>query len=212
MTRGLSASMLTAVSESVVRPVYLLDLAFASGANAHHFYLSSRHKDVTWNSLSWLGNGWFQEWDSVSDDDESGIGGLSVVLTGVPEELTSIVLNGPSQKAQSSLWLGLLDGSDAIIVDPIQIFSGFLDTCELLDAGDESAIRVTFESEAIILDRECNLRYTEQSQAALFPHTLDRAFRHVESIANGFSGYWGVPEPIKKQKKTKRTNKKRRKR
>ena len=70
----------------------------------------------------------------------------------------------------------------AVVDTPYQIFSGFIDTMSVTDAGDSSNINISVENKLITLERAIDRRYTDQDQKQLFAG--DKGLEFIDDIQN----------------------------
>jgi len=196
MPRNLTAQFITALNEAELRPVILLDLEFESST----VLLWNGVGELLWDGKTYLGNGWFQGHSPIKENGEVNPQGVSVVLTGIPPSLLSLVLQQTSQNKVATLRLGLLDTSYQVIPDPTIIYQGKIDYPEIIEDSEEPTIKIAIENILLDMDRPRNHRYTKQSQRDIFPD--DEGFDTVEPIQK-FDGKWGGRKNRKKNRRKK---------
>lgn len=185
MARALSVDMLSEIEEATIRPFYLFEAAFSVDT----LRLYSGSGDLSWDSETWLGNGWFRGLGSIRETGEIQATGIDVILNGVPSALVSLVLSQARQNLSGKLYLGFFDAAGDIIEDPYLLFEGGLDVPRVRDAYNDSTITLTYESNLVRLKRKKELRYTDQMQKQMFPG--DYGFGYMVMMAE-WSGYWGT--------------------
>ena len=195
MARNLSAGFIAAATSSSCKPIFFFE-AVLTGLTLR---LWSGIGDLSWDSKTWLGNGWIQEFPAVQESTDLGSTGMDVTLAGVPEALISTVLNNAQQNSVGRLWIGFLDSSDAVIADPYLAFEGKLDIPTIDNQTAGPTITFAYESTLVDLDSSKEYRYTPESQKIFAPN--DKGFGYVASIAKGWKGQWGAV----KQKPPKKT-------
>jgi len=183
--RNISGSVETAIESEVLRPVYLVALEFGGSTVLN---LNDRGRDITWDSRTWLGNGWLRPIRSVQETPEIKATGCEITLAGEISQLLAAALNEVRLSNKGTVYLGFLNSSDALISDPYLLFRGNLDVPTITTSGREVELVLTFESELRGLFRQKEFRYTDQSQQAFFPG--DKGFQYVAAIEN-WSGFWG---------------------
>lgn len=184
---GLTSGMVTAISEDIIRPIFIFEGTFASSS----LRLWDGYGDLSWNSQTWLGNGWFKGLSDVAEDEKISSKGIDVLLSGVPQSLISLILSEQRHSARGKVWLGCLNSSGAVISDPYMLFEGGLSSPRINDSSDTAQIVLSYEDDLIILQKSKELRYNNESQRALFP--LDKGFEYVGSIQD-WKGFWGNQE------------------
>lgn len=197
MSRGLSASVITELTAASIRPLEL----FECELNSQTLYLSSGQGNVSWNSETWLGNGWFRGIGNVREQGDIEAAGIEVLLTGIPSTLISALLGDVHTGLAGTVYLAFLNSSGGVISSPYELFSGRLDVPEIQEAEDGANISLSYESRLIELDKSKELRYTHNAQQALF--SGDLGFEYLETLQNS-DFFWGVKKAKKKRQKNRR--------
>jgi hypothetical protein len=134
---------------------------------------------IEWGGHTWSGCGALA---SIAALEESSEGrAISTVLElsplplthqvdGVDIDILSIAHGEQWQHRKAMLYLGLFH-KDSLrwLLDPFQIRKGFMDVMELTENGESAAIKLTLESRYYDLERAEVLRYTAETQRALYP-------------------------------------------
>lgn len=158
MSRGLSASVISALESSTVRLVTFAELDFASGT----LYVHDGIGTYTWGGNDWLGVGDFGGISTVEEGSEVSPYSLNLTLSGLDAGLVSTALTENYFMRDVNIYLGLLDDNDDLIDTPTQIWAGFMDVMSLTaGASSGDSITLTAESELSKFDRSANLRYTD---------------------------------------------------
>lgn len=187
MSRDIAAGTAAAAAAEVVRPFLLVELDFSSG----FVRVNTTPYTLVHETNNYLGIG---DLGRVEAPEESA--GLSapvveLELSGIPPTHIATALGEAYQGRSCKIWLGFLDEDHAIVDTPVLMFSGSIDTLDVVDVvGDGSAgsITVTAESELIEWERPRVLRYTTEAQQELFPG--DKGLSHVSSMQD-FELKWG---------------------
>lgn len=205
MARNLTTSVKTEIAASLNRPFLLFEGEFSTFT----LRLWTGSYDLSWDSKTWLGNGWFTTISSIEESNDLSANGIDITLSGVPQAMISTILDQVKQNAPGRVWLGFLDASGSVIADPYLAFSGKLDVPTIDDQVDGPVISISYESIMIDFDKEREYRYTPESQK-LF-NVNDKGFEYVAQIAKGYKGQWGpTQKQIKKREernKVKRSHK-----
>lgn len=183
--RDITGNIETAIESEVLRPVYLVALEFGTSTIVN---LNDRARDITWDSRTWLGNGWLRPIRSIQETPEIKATGCEVTLTGEISQLVAAALNDVRLSNKGTVYLGFLNSSDALIADPYLLFKGNLDVPTISTSGREVELTLSFESELRGLFRQKEFRYTDQAQQGFFPG--DKGFQYVALIEN-WNGFWG---------------------
>lgn len=196
MARDLTASFVTELTADPCRPRYFFEGVFGGTP----LRLWTGKQDITWNSVSWLGNGQLKDVGDITESGDLTPHELEIQLTGEPSALISIALSSAALNDSGKLYLGFLNSSSAVIADPYLIFSGLLDNVELEDDPDEATLHLRYESRLIQLDHALNYKYNHETQQVFY--SGDMGFEYHEQMEN-WSGYWGKPQKDKRPKKDK---------
>lgn len=196
-SRALTNDMKTACQASVLRPFYLLEVSVASSV----LRWTTFTRDVSWNSQTWLSNGYIKNISELSQSKDLGADGILITIAGEPSAIVSLALSEFRQNKPGTLYLGFLSPTHTVITDPYPLFSGRVDRVTLDDAPSEAVVEIVLESHFINQNKACGLRYTHESQQSLFPGDL--GFEYVPQLQD-WNGYFGKPEKPKKKNRHRR--------
>jgi hypothetical protein len=177
MTRGLPTDVADAVSADVVRPVLFVQCAFDSG----DLNLWGGIGNLTAGSVDYVGAGTLLSISGIAETTELQANGATVQLSGVTEPLLSKARDEDYQGRELKILLGTMNSENTLISSPFIIFSGFMDTMTITDAGETSSIRVTVENRLIEFERSRQRRYTAEDQKIAYPN--DKGLEFVSEIA-----------------------------
>lgn len=184
MPRNLTAGTLAQLTQGRVYPAFFAEIDFASGP----VYLWSGIGTVSWNAQSWIGVGTLGKIAPMTEDVAVAATGCTLSLSGIPGSLISDALLECRQGKAVKLWLGFLDSSGNVIVDPAQAFAGLMDVPTAEDSGDTCTIAITVESRLIDLNRSRERDYTQADQQIDYPG--DNGFEFVPAVQD-WNGVWG---------------------
>lgn len=194
MARGFTAGFETELAAGAIKPRVFYEGDFGAALGDDPLRLWTGETDISWNSETWLGNGWLQGISAIKESPQIRSTGARITLSGVPTELVSLILqNDVEQGARGKIWLAFLDSSDAIIASPHMIFAGDLDTMVLTESIAASSIEIHYESKLAALGRPNIHRYTDQGQKAFYSD--DYGFEYTAFLKD-WSGYWGRQEVV----------------
>ena len=197
MARALTANFITEATAALNRPVLLFEAQFASNP----IYLASANYDLSWNSKTWLGNGWLYGVSEITETSEVDSVAVDVMLAGIPPAILALVLQDAAQGKTGRVYYGFLNSSGAVIADPFLAFEGKLDVPVITESPDGAVVNITYETRLVDFDRAREYRYTKESQKIFYPS--DKGFDFVPSLQdwNGFFGTTKKEKPPKKKKK-----------
>jgi hypothetical protein len=188
MSRTLSTAMQAVATAEVVRPIYLVDLEFASGS----IYLWSGLGDLSFNSNTYIGAGDLLTIGAVQESTELTATGAQITLGGIKQSLLTLARDEPYQGRPLTIRLGAFDENGDLIASPVILFSGFMDVMTINDSGETSTITVSAENKLIIFQKTAVRRYTAEDQK--IEHPTDKGFEFVAKIQEK-EIVWGRPSP-----------------
>ena len=195
MSRSLSSGVQTAIEGTQVSPIILFEGEYATG----WMRIWSGFGDLSWGSYTWSGAGTLFSVSAVEETSDTSAKGITITLSGIPSDMISLVLSDMRQGKSGKVYLGFLDSSGDIIVDPYQVFEGRLDVPALQEGADSATISITYESRLIDLQRTRESRYTNEDQQRAYPG--DVAFEFVPNLQE-ISINWGRSDSSGKSKPT----------
>lgn len=208
MARAVTVDWLAEATAERSRPILLYEGMFGNGVVLR---LWNGIGDLSWDSKTWLGNGWFHGVTPAVEDEEINASNMEVLLAGVPSSTISAILGSFRQGASGKLWIGFID-SAGLVVDPYLQFVGKLDTAEVRETVEQPMLTVTYESELVEMERPKEFRFNHETQRYFYPE--DRGFEYVQRLQET-PIFWGrtreqvLEKKEKEKKKEKRGSKKR---
>jgi len=188
MSRTLSTAMQAVATAELVRPIYLVDLEFASGS----IYLWSGLGDLSFNSNTYIGVGDLLTIGAVQESTELTATGAQITLGGIKQSLLTLARDEPYQGRPLTIRLGAFDENGDLIASPVILFSGFMDVMTINDSGETSTITVSAENKLIVFQKTAVRRYTAEDQK--IEHPTDKGFEFVAKIQEK-EIVWGRPSP-----------------
>lgn len=184
MARNLSAGFITQATAASNRPIVLFEGVFSSST----LRLWNGWGDLSWNSQTWLGNGWFQAMEGGDETTEVEATDMTIVLSAVPSSVLSLVLGDQKQGALGSLYIGFLNSSGTVVADPYLWWRGTYSHSEIDYSPWSPTVRLVYDSPLMDMERPREQRWTHDCQQKLFPGDL--GFEYVRDAAN-WHGQWG---------------------
>ena len=189
MSRSLTSGMQTASTADLVRPIFLVQMAFPS-ANLNMW---SGIGDLTVDSVDYVGAGNLLSVSDVTESTEVRANGVRLSLSGVSSALITKARDEDYQGRELKILLGAMDASNSVIADPVVMFSGFMDTMTINDAGETAVISVTAENRLIEFEKTRVRRYTAEDQKIDYPN--DKGLEFVAEMAEK-EIVWGRGTPV----------------
>ena len=148
--------------------------------------------DLTYDSETYTGVGDLLSISEIKETSDVSATGINVALTGVKSSLIAVAKNHEYQGRELTVRLGAFDEAGSLIADPVIIFSGFMDTMTIAEAGEYSTITIAVENKLVAFERSRVRRYTAEDQK--IDHPTDKGFEYVTDIVEK-EIIWGRPTP-----------------
>ena len=186
MSRVLSNAMKEMAVAKVVRPIFLVHMVFDSS----ELNIWSGVGDLSFDSVTYTGLGDLLSISDIKETSDISATGINVSLSGVKSSLIAIAKDQDYQGRELTVRLGAFNESGSLIADPVIIFSGFMDTMTIAEAGNYSTISIAVENKLVAFERSKVRRYTAEDQK--IDHPTDKGFEFVTSIVQK-QIIWGRP-------------------
>lgn len=175
MTRDLSAAALTEIAGNHVRVLMFCSLDFDSGT----LYVHNGLGTYTWGGHDWLGLGDFGGVDLIEEGEQATPYAVRLRLSGLDSTMATEALTGDYHLREVVLYVGFLSDANALVDDPDLIWSGQMDTIEVV-AGAENMILVTCESYLAKLERSNGKLFTDAEQRKAY--SADTFFKYLPQM------------------------------
>ncbi len=193
MSRDLTSGTLAELGKSQVFPVVFAEAEFSTGT----LRLWTGADSISFLGETWIGAGQLLNIEPAKETIRVNATGLRLSLSGIDSANIANALVNARQNKPVNCYLGFMDSSGNLIVDPFKFFSGLVDILTIEEDGDTSVITLQAENRLISLNRAKIRRYTDEDQKTGivgFDWSADEGFRHVVEIQE-WAGLWGVPFP-----------------
>ena len=168
MSRDLTATTISSISDDVVYPFFAVELLF-DGDNAIRMWTGVG--SITVGGNEYIGVGSILNVSAIEETAEMAVKGATITLSGVSSEALSLSLSEPYQGRVCNIYFGVT-GEDVFN----QIFSGYMDQMNIVDSGDTSNIELMVENRLIDLERARVARFTSGYQKSVYPGDLGLDF------------------------------------
>ena len=135
---------------------------------------------MSWDGKTWNGTGDLGTVSPVEETDEIRSTSLVVSLSGIPSSMLATALGEDYQGRSANLWLGFLDASKVVILDPVPLWAGPMDIMEIDEGPETSVISVRVESRLAALKRAKLRRYTREDLQ--IDHAGDKGFDFIAGL------------------------------
>ena len=186
MARDLTAALNTQFTSASLHTVFFFKSVWSSGTT----YLWTGYSTIVWDSQTWQGVGQLAGISDIEESSEIIANGATFTLSGVPSALLALALGDARQGNEVSLWIGALDTSGTLVVDPYKVFSGLIDVPGIQEGSETSTITLQAENRLIELNRPREVRNSDRFQQARF--ASDVGFEFVAGLQDK-QITWGQP-------------------
>jgi hypothetical protein len=183
MSRDLAAPLVTEVTAALLRPVFLAEFLFDSGAVRFWNGLG----EVVAMGNTYIGAGNLLSLSEYKETQKLEALGLTFTLTGISPSILSVAQAESYQGRTVNLYLSAINSSGALVT-PYQVFGGQMDVMSINLGAEFSTIAVSAESKLIMTTRTKERRYTAEDQKNQYPG--DKGFDFV-TVLQDKEIYWG---------------------
>jgi len=174
MSRDLTTALETALSADVIEPFFAVDLNF----DGSPLYVWSGQGDIVIDGKTYVGSEELLKIETIEEASDASARGAVLTLTGVPSEVVSIALSTEYQGRTGNIYFGTLNDTSSYT----ELFSGFIDTMDILEEPTVSTVRVSLESRLVRLEVPSGIKYTSSYLKSQYAGDLGLDF--VESLPN----------------------------
>lgn len=164
MSRSLTASAESASLAPHIRPVIFVEFDLSSGMAR----FSTADRTLVFSAMTFFGVGDLGKIAPFGEPTDLSVEGVAIELSGIPSSYIDVALAENVQGRRARLWLGFLDDNYALVVDPVVIFRGRMDTMDI-KLGETATVAARIENRMADWDRARVRRYTHADQTARFP-------------------------------------------
>lgn len=175
--RTLDAAITAAMPSPVVRGIYFVKLAFDSGSACWH----SGFGDLTFGGDTYLGVGTLSSISPIKEESGVKAAGATVGLSGIKEEIVSMLLSEPYLNRKAYIYFMPLDeGDQPVAATPYMLFRGTMDDISG-EMGASASFTVSLKSRFADWERSRRSLYTDVEQQRLHPG--DRGLEYVAQLS-----------------------------
>lgn len=164
MSRDLTTDFKNAITAGTVRPIVMVTAEFDSETIRFWNGIGT----FTYNGDNYTGAGNLLKVSDVTETQNTEARGAVFELSGIPSSLIATVLTEDYQDRTIRQVFAALDSDGTVIADPFEFFSGKADVMSIEESGKSASIRLTAESDLIVLGRVNERRRTPEDQKLLY--------------------------------------------
>jgi len=176
MARDITSDFNTAIKDTVVQPIFAIELEFSDGT----LRFWTGYGDITMtaggSSKTFTGTGDLLTISPIGESSTLQMQGITVALTGIKSSLISTALTAQYTNRNGTLYMGLLNSSGAVIADVYTLFKGKMDVLNINEGAETSTISLNIESRLVSFDLPLNRMYTLEDQQVDFSSDLGFEF------------------------------------
>jgi hypothetical protein len=186
--RGATAGFRSLVGKDLVYVAHLVEVDFNPW-----IYLTDAAVPLTWNGNEYLPS-YYLGVGSIAETSELLVNSVSVTLSGVDQAVVSALLQETYLNRKLKIRTVILNGTYAIIADPVLIFDGRMNrpTISVDPDGGQVVCAVEGVSAWTDFERRAGRHTNDADQQRFFPG--DKGFANVASMPD--TVFWGVSQQL----------------
>lgn len=170
MTRTLPTGLSSVLSDGEISVSYAVDLVFDSGTVS--MWTGYGDKDIGDHTYTGAGN--LLSISGLEEVADLSAKSITIGLSAISSSIVSLALAEPYQNRECIVYLVIND------LDPLEVFTGYMNTMQISDEGETSSIQLTVDSKLVRLERASNWRYTNENHQSRNPN--DTFFSFVTDL------------------------------
>lgn len=165
-SRGMSTAMLTEIAKQQLRLFHLVEMYFASTG-----YLTTGHRNLVWNGNTYSALGNLLSFGEIAESADIRAGSINIVLSGVNQANIATALTENFIERRVVIRRGFLNAADHIIVDPVILFDGRIDSWDLNEDVTSGTSTITWKAAShwVDFERAAGRRTNNEDQQVWFP-------------------------------------------
>jgi len=185
--RGSTTAFQTEVAKLQNQPVHLLSVHFDDEV----VYMNDGYKDIVYDSNTYQAVGHFMGFSDIEEAAEVMVSSMTISLSGVDQVWVSKVLNKQYIDRTVKIYTAFLDDAQALVVDPVLIFEGRMDTPTISEDpdGGQSSVSVSATNAWVDFSRTTG-RHTNHEETQIH-FSGDKGFEFASEIVKDV--IWGKP-------------------
>jgi len=180
MARDITSDFNTAIINTVVQPLFAIELEISDGT----LRFWTGNGDITMtaggSSKTFTGLGDFLGISPITESSTLQMQGINILLTGIKSSLISSILSAQYTNRDATLYMGLFNTSGSVIADVYTLFKGKMDVCNISENGETSNISLNVESRLVVFELPKERLYTLEDQQIDF--STDLGFEFIPEL------------------------------
>jgi hypothetical protein len=162
--------------ENNEKPILLVKIEFTSVT----VYLTTAGHDISWDSNTWLANGFIVEEPENSQHREMRTTSDDITLTGVDQSIVAIILTESQTNRVVTVYEAFVDDDGGVVPDPYIRDVYFIDQTSTKQGIREATVGLTLAGEFADFDYRAGIRTTMASHQRIHPN--DQFFRYSTDV------------------------------
>jgi hypothetical protein len=188
-SRTIDPTTQAAAAASTIHPVIFVQFAFDGGNVNLHTELG----DITFNSDTYTGIGKLGGIGNMEENSDLSRTPITMSLSGLPNDMVSILLAQQYQGRLATVYLGYLDLSTrTLVATPAIIYKGNIDTADF-SIDKNFTVTLSIESRFAAWDTPLVRRYNNSDQQSRYPG--DNGLEFITQAASK-TIWWGQAAPL----------------
>ena len=185
--RGSTSAFQTEVVKLQNRPVHLVQVIF----DDETVYMTDAYKTITYGGNDYAGVGHFMGFSDIEEAAEVMVSSVTLSLSGIDKVWISKVLNKNYIDRTVKIYTAFLDDSQTLIIDPVLIFEGRMDSPAIAENPDDgkSSVSVSATNSWVDFSRKTGRHTNNEEQQIHF--SGDKGFEFASQIVKDV--IWGRP-------------------
>ena len=180
MARDITSAFNTAIIDTVVKPLFAIELEISDGTLRFWNGYGSITMTAGGSSKAFTGLGDFLGVSPVTESSTLSMQGINVLITGIKSSLISSILSAQYTNRNASLYMGLINSSGTVIADVYTLFKGKMDVCNIAENGETSNISLNIESRLVSFELAKERLYTLEDQQV--DYSTDLGFEFIPDL------------------------------
>ena len=167
MARTLTTSVKNELATNEIRPIHLITIGFGTPVNITDcgFSLTS---SISGSSVTYSPSSFLVSIPSFTEETDVTKTSLQLALSGADQTFISTCLNENIVNDSVDIFRGFLDSSNAIIADPVLLYSGNIDTFSINENQNESTVNLGIVSHWADFEKRSGRKTNNTSQQRFF--------------------------------------------
>tara|TARA_R110000824_G_scaffold73069_2_gene186244 strand:+ start:96 stop:674 length:579 start_codon:yes stop_codon:yes gene_type:complete len=180
MARDITSDFNTAIKNTVVQPIFAIELEFSDGTLRFWNGYGSITMTAGGSSKVFTGTGDLLSISPVEESSTLQMNGISVALTGIKSSLVSTALSAQYTNRDAALYMGLYNASGSVIADVYTLFKGKMDVLNITEQADTATITLNIESRLVSFEQPLNRMLTLEDQQV--DYSSDLGFEFISDL------------------------------